>query len=52
MKNNSYVLITGSSSGIGKAMAYEFAKLNFNVLLVALPNTGTHECSHRRRAKI
>ena len=42
MKSNSYVLITGASSGIGKAMAHEFAKLNFNVLLVALPNTGTH----------
>jgi uncharacterized protein len=41
MKNKSYVLITGASSGIGRAMAYEFAKLNFNVLLVALPNTGT-----------
>lgn len=35
-----YTLITGASSGIGKAMAYECAGRNMNLLLVALPETG------------
>lgn len=33
-----YTLITGSSKGIGKAMAYECAQKGMNLLLVALPN--------------
>jgi uncharacterized protein len=43
MKNKYFVLITGSSSGIGKALAYEFARRKYNILLVALPNTGTYD---------
>ncbi len=35
--SNSYTLITGGSAGIGKAMAYECARRNMNLLLVALP---------------
>jgi len=35
-----YVLITGASSGIGKAFSEEFAKRERNLLLIALPNTG------------
>jgi short-subunit dehydrogenase len=31
----SYALITGSSKGIGKAVAFELAKRNFNILLTA-----------------
>lgn len=34
----SYVLITGSSHGIGKEMAKACAELGFNLLLVALPD--------------
>lgn len=32
---NNTVIITGASAGIGKAIAYEFARHNFNLLLVA-----------------
>ncbi|MDQ3395806.1 MAG: SDR family oxidoreductase, partial [Bacteroidota bacterium] len=38
-----YTLITGSSSGIGKAMAEECAKRNQNLILAALPNTGLEQ---------
>lgn len=31
----SYVLITGASEGIGKSLAYEFAKRRFNLVLLA-----------------
>ncbi len=37
---DSYALVTGGSSGIGKAIARELARHGFNVLLVALPETG------------
>jgi hypothetical protein len=35
-----FVLITGASSGIGKAFSEEFARRGRNLLLIALPNTG------------
>jgi len=37
---NSFALITGSTSGIGKAIAEEIASRGINVLVVALPHTG------------
>jgi uncharacterized protein len=42
MKNstNDFVLITGASAGIGKALAFEFARNAKNLLLIALPETG------------
>ena len=38
--NNYFALITGASSGIGKAIAEELCRKNMNLLLVALPDSG------------
>ena len=38
-KSNPYVVITGASSGQGKYFALEFAKRNFNLLLIGSKNT-------------
>lgn len=40
-----YILITGASSGIGKALAYEFAKHGSNVILVARRQDALEEIS-------
>lgn len=37
---NYYAVITGASSGLGKAMAVELARLGHNLLLASLPGTG------------
>ncbi len=42
---NYYTLITGASQGFGKAMAFEFARREMNLVLVALPNSGLKELS-------
>lgn len=39
----SFVLITGASAGIGRALAEEFAIRKKNLLLVSLPQTGLEE---------
>jgi len=41
-KNIAYTLITGASSGIGKALALECASRGMNILLVALPGDELH----------
>ncbi|MFA5327067.1 MAG: SDR family NAD(P)-dependent oxidoreductase [Prolixibacteraceae bacterium] len=42
-----YTLITGASSGIGKAMSEEFARQRHNLLLISLPDTGlSNQCEN------
>jgi uncharacterized protein len=43
--NNRYAIVTGSSSGLGKAFAEELARRGHNILLVSLPGTGLPEVS-------
>lgn len=38
--NRSFALVTGASSGIGKAIALELARRHVNLILIALPQTG------------
>ena len=38
--DNYYTMITGASSGIGKAMAEELARRHRNLFLISLPDTG------------
>jgi short-subunit dehydrogenase len=37
-ENDTYIIITGSSQGLGKAMAKQFASCGYNLILLALPN--------------
>jgi short-subunit dehydrogenase len=47
-----YTLITGSSSGIGKALALECARRNQNLLLVALPGTNLEKFSQKLNSEL
>lgn len=46
MKEKIYTIVTGSSSGIGKAIAIECAKRKYNLILIALPDTGLKSVSN------
>src|SRR4029077_20902176 len=50
-----WAVITGASSGIGKALALEFAAHRFNILLIARNQKAlaevAEECSHRNGAE-
>jgi len=50
--NEYYTLITGSSSGIGKALAMECARRNQNLLLVALPGTSLEKFSKKLNTEL
>ncbi|MFM2048903.1 MAG: hypothetical protein RI955_1451 [Bacteroidota bacterium] len=41
--NKKYALVTGGSSGIGKAICFELAKLNYNLLVVGRNEKNLHE---------
>lgn len=43
MENKKYIMVTGASSGIGEATAKAFASRGWNLILVALANTGLDE---------
>ena len=45
MGNNYYVLITGASKGIGRALAVECAKRGMNLALISLPDENLEELS-------
>jgi short-subunit dehydrogenase len=42
-----YTLITGASSGIGKAFSYECARRGRNLCMISLPDTGLTELAER-----
>lgn len=48
--DKTFALITGSSSGIGKALAIEFARRKINLLLVALPHSGLSDVAENLKS--
>lgn len=51
MNRVAYTLITGASSGIGKAMAVQCGEMGMNLLLVSLPGEGLEAFSHELAGK-
>ena len=51
MKTNpeNFTLVTGSSAGIGKQLAFECARKGFSLFLVSLPGTGLPEVAKEIR---
>lgn len=49
MLHDQFALITGSSSGIGKYLAAECAAAGYQIVLVALPETGIHHIARNLR---
>jgi short-subunit dehydrogenase len=49
--SNSFVLITGGSSGIGLALAHEYAARNYNLLLVSNQVEALDECKSTLESK-
>lgn len=45
--NRNFALVTGASSGIGRAIALELARRQVNLILVALPHTGLPDTAYQ-----
>ena len=50
-QNTEYILITGAGEGIGWAMCRELAQKGYNIILVALPNTGLDKRAEELQTK-
>ena len=50
-ENDGWALVTGASSGIGKALAFELASRNFNLFLTGRSKTALHEIATECRSK-
>jgi len=51
MEKQTFTLITGASSGIGKAMAFYCGSLGMNLILVSLPGEGLNEVAKTIESK-